>query len=180
MSSWSAVLMQSSVASIVSVGHRELKNDKHKTPDVISESSARAQERNQIAEVPTNGDSSSNPFLTLSSGLGIVASGGVLGVFYALVQKESKNGVDTLYIMSLDDEYQRAKEVVGGLLSAYDLSRENVFLEHAKDIADRLLPAWDTPSEITYNIINLERGSALLQKGQGQYGKSCYEKGPVL
>ncbi|KAI3699895.1 hypothetical protein L2E82_44502 [Cichorium intybus] len=106
--------------------------------------------------------------------------------------RESKNGVDTLYIMSLDDEFQRAKEVVGGLLSAYDLSHENVFLEHAKDIADRLLPAWDTPSEITYNIINLvngkphnlgwteERGSALLQKGQGQNGKSCPEKGPVL
>ncbi|KAI3766285.1 hypothetical protein L2E82_16338 [Cichorium intybus] len=111
------------------------------------------------------------------------------------LQPQSKNGVDsfgglgatlidsldTLYIMGLDDEFQRAKEwvensldfnknydasvfettirVVGGLLSAYDLSGENVFLEKAKDIADRLLPAWDTPSGIPYNIINLVNGN---------------------
>ncbi|KAI3521258.1 hypothetical protein L1887_10719 [Cichorium endivia] len=111
------------------------------------------------------------------------------------LQPQSKNGVDsfgglgatlidsldTLYIMGLDEEFQRAKEwvensldfnknydasvfettirVVGGLLSAYDLSGENVFLEKAKDIADRLLPAWDTPSGIPYNIINLVNGN---------------------
>lgn len=49
---------------------------------------------------------------------------------------------------------------MGGLLSAYDLSGEKVFLEKAKDIADRLLPAWDTPSGIPYNIINLAHGNA--------------------
>lgn len=49
--------------------------------------------------------------------------------------------------------------VVGGLLSAYDLSGDKVFLEKAKDIADRLLPAWDTPSGIPYNIINLANGN---------------------
>ncbi|KAL7597762.1 hypothetical protein Lser_V15G25399 [Lactuca serriola] len=112
------------------------------------------------------------------------------------LQPQSKNGVDsfgglgatlidsldTLYIMGLDDEFQRAKEwvantldfnknydasvfettirVVGGLLSAYDLSGDNVFLEKAKDIADRLLPAWNTPSGIPYNIINLAHGNA--------------------
>ena len=48
--------------------------------------------------------------------------------------------------------------VVGGLLSAYDLSEDKVFLDKAKDIADRLLPAWDTPSGIPYNIINLAQG----------------------
>ncbi|XP_071715547.1 mannosyl-oligosaccharide 1,2-alpha-mannosidase MNS1-like [Rutidosis leptorrhynchoides] len=112
------------------------------------------------------------------------------------LQPQSKNGVDsfgglgatlidsldTLYIMGLDEQFQRAKEwvadsldfnknydasvfettirVVGGLLSAYDLSGENVFLEKAKDIADRLLPAWSTPSGIPYNIINLAHGNA--------------------
>lgn len=50
--------------------------------------------------------------------------------------------------------------VVGGLLSAYDLSGDGVFLEKAKDIADRLLPAWDTSSGIPYNRINLARGQA--------------------
>ncbi|XP_051147921.1 mannosyl-oligosaccharide 1,2-alpha-mannosidase MNS1 [Andrographis paniculata] len=87
------------------------------------------------------------------------------------------DSLDTLYIMGLEEQFQRAREwvshsldfnknyeasvfettirVVGGLLSAYDLSGDTLFLEKAKDIADRLLPAWDTPSGIPYNIINL-------------------------
>ncbi|KAK4269577.1 hypothetical protein QN277_022716 [Acacia crassicarpa] len=111
------------------------------------------------------------------------------------LQPQSKNGVDsfgglgatlvdsldTLYIMGLTEEFQKAREwiansldfnkdyeasvfettirVVGGLLSAYDLSGDKVFLDKARDIADRLLPAWDTPTGIPYNIINLARGN---------------------
>ncbi|KAM7259841.1 hypothetical protein ACFE04_015582 [Oxalis oulophora] len=111
------------------------------------------------------------------------------------LQPQSKNGInsfgglgatlidslDTLYIMGLEEQFQRARDwvadsldfnkdydasvfettirVVGGLLSAYDLSGDKVFLEKAKDIADRLLPAWDTPSGIPYNIINLANGN---------------------
>ncbi|CAN0880422.1 Mannosyl-oligosaccharide 1,2-alpha-mannosidase MNS1 [Linum grandiflorum] len=111
------------------------------------------------------------------------------------LQPQTKNGVDsfgglgatlidaldTLYIMGLDEQFQRAREwvansldfnkdydasvfettirVVGGLLSAYDLSGDKVFIEKAKDIADRLLPAWDTPTGIPYNTINLEHGN---------------------
>ncbi|KAF7843130.1 Mannosyl-oligosaccharide 1,2-alpha-mannosidase MNS1 [Senna tora] len=110
------------------------------------------------------------------------------------LQPQSKNGVDsfgglgatlvdsldTLYIMGLNEQFQKAREwvansldfnkdyeasvfettirVVGGLLSAYDLSGDKVFLEKARDIADRLLPAWNTPSGIPYNIINLAHG----------------------
>ncbi|PSS18182.1 Mannosyl-oligosaccharide 1,2-alpha-mannosidase [Actinidia chinensis var. chinensis] len=112
------------------------------------------------------------------------------------LQPQTKNGVDsfgglgatlidsldTLYIMGLDEQFQRAREwvansldfnknydasvfettirVVGGLLSAYDLSGDKVFLEKAKDIADRLLPAWNTPSRIPHNVINLAHGNA--------------------
>ncbi|KAF8400226.1 hypothetical protein HHK36_013523 [Tetracentron sinense] len=112
------------------------------------------------------------------------------------LQPQTKNGVnsfgglgatlvdslDTLFIMGLEEQFQRAKEwvvnsldfdknyeasvfettirVVGGLLSAYDLSGDKVFLEKARDIADRLLPAWNTPSGIPYNIINLAHGTA--------------------
>nr|XP_027124639.1 mannosyl-oligosaccharide 1,2-alpha-mannosidase MNS1-like [Coffea arabica] len=47
------------------------------------------------------------------------------------------------------------RRVVGGLLSAYDLSGDKVFLEKAQDIADRLLPTYDTPSGIPYNVISL-------------------------
>ncbi|KAK8321443.1 hypothetical protein V6Z12_A12G098700 [Gossypium hirsutum] len=56
--------------------------------------------------------------------------------------------------------FETTIRVVGGLLSTYDLSGDNIFLEKARDIADRLLPAWDTPSGIPYNIINLARGNA--------------------
>ncbi|KAM0916930.1 hypothetical protein ACQ4PT_009926 [Festuca glaucescens] len=112
------------------------------------------------------------------------------------LQPQSKNGVnsfgglgatlvdslDTLYIMGLKDEFQKARDwvaeslsfdkdydasvfettirVVGGLLSAYDMSGDKVFLEKAKDIADRLLPAWDTTSGIPFNSINLAHGRA--------------------
>ncbi|XXG64424.1 hypothetical protein AAC387_Pa05g2381 [Persea americana] len=111
------------------------------------------------------------------------------------LQPQTKNGVnsfgglgatlidslDTLYIMGLHEQFQKAREwvansldfnknyeasvfettirVVGGLLSAYDLSGDKIFLEKAKDIADRLLPAWDTPSGIPYNRINLALGN---------------------
>ncbi|CAN6552048.1 unnamed protein product [Malus baccata var. baccata] len=92
------------------------------------------------------------------------------------------DSLDTLYIMGLDQQFQRAREwvanslnfnknyeasvfettirVIGGLLSAYDLSHDDIFLEKARDIADRLLPAWNTPSGIPYNIINLMYGDA--------------------
>lgn len=50
--------------------------------------------------------------------------------------------------------------VLGGLLSAYDLSGEQMFLIKAQQIADRLLPAWDTASGIPYNVINLATGHA--------------------
>ncbi|KAK6915150.1 Glycoside hydrolase family 47 [Dillenia turbinata] len=92
------------------------------------------------------------------------------------------DSLDTLYIMGLNEQFQRAREwvansldfnknygasvfettirVVGGLLSAYDLSGDKIFLEKARDIADRLLPAWNTPSGIPYNNINLGSGNA--------------------
>lgn len=112
------------------------------------------------------------------------------------LQPQSKSGVnsfgglgatlidslDTLYIMGLNEQFQKAREwvantldfnkdyeasvfettirVVGGLLSAYDLSGDKVFLDKAREIADRLLPAWNTPTGIPYNIINLSHGRA--------------------
>ncbi|KAE9609876.1 hypothetical protein Lal_00006344 [Lupinus albus] len=92
------------------------------------------------------------------------------------------DSLDTLYIMGLDSQFKRAREwiakslyfnkdievsvfettirVLGGLLSAYDLSDDKLFLEKARDIADRLLPAWKTPSGIPFNRINLANGNA--------------------
>ncbi|KAL5223159.1 hypothetical protein ABZP36_027872 [Zizania latifolia] len=92
------------------------------------------------------------------------------------------DSLDTLYIMGLKDEFRKARDwvleslnfdkdyeasvlettirIVRGLLSAYDLSADKIFLEKAKDITDRLLPAWDTSSGIPYNKMNLANGQA--------------------
>ena len=59
--------------------------------------------------------------------------------------------------------------VLGGLLSAYDLSGEPMFLKKAQEIADRLLPAWETPSGIPYNSINLASGHAKNPAWTGVY-----------
>ncbi|KAG0583642.1 hypothetical protein M758_3G151900 [Ceratodon purpureus] len=92
------------------------------------------------------------------------------------------DSLDTLYIMGLKKQFEKARDwvaenldfnknvetsvfettirVLGGLLSAYDLSGEPMFLKKAQQIADRLLPAWETPSGIPYNTINLATGHA--------------------
>lgn len=56
--------------------------------------------------------------------------------------------------------YGFCNRVLGGLLSAYDLSEDSMFLDKAKDLADRLLPAWNSPSGIPYTTINLQSGRA--------------------
>lgn len=57
---------------------------------------------------------------------------------------------------------------VGGLLSAYDLSGDSMFLNKATDLADRLLPAFNTPTGIPYNTINLQSGQAYNPGWTGQ------------
>lgn len=92
------------------------------------------------------------------------------------------DSLDTLYVMGMLDEFKEAKEWVaknlnfnthhsvsvfettiralGGLLSAYDLSGEEVFLNKARDLGDRLLPAFNTPTGIPLNQLNLGSGHA--------------------
>lgn len=86
--------------------------------------------------------------------------------------------MDTLYILGLRKEFKEAKEYVaaidwdlikddepvqlfetviryvGGLLSAYDLSHEKIFVRKAVELVDRLLPAFDTPTGIPYQYVN--------------------------
>jgi mannosyl-oligosaccharide alpha-1,2-mannosidase len=45
--------------------------------------------------------------------------------------------------------------VLGGLLSAYHLSGDDLYLERATDLADRMLPVFDTPSGLPLSMINL-------------------------
>jgi len=85
-----------------------------------------------------------------------------------------------MLIMGLDAEYQRARSwvdekmtldrdadyntfettirVLGGLLSAYHLSGgDDLYLTRARDLADRMLPVFDTPSGLPLSMINLQK-----------------------
>lgn len=79
------------------------------------------------------------------------------------------DSLDTLWLMGLTEDFEAAKEwvrtkldfgrctrmmsffetnirMVGGLLSAYDLSGDRVFLDKAKDLANRMDPSFDSSS----------------------------------
>ncbi|HSG08852.1 MAG TPA: glycoside hydrolase family 47 protein [Longimicrobiales bacterium] len=88
---------------------------------------------------------------------------------------------DTMLLMGLDEEAARAKEVIlgtlsfdqditvqvfevtirllGGLLSAYQMDGDARWLELATDLADRLLPAFDSPTGMPYVRVNLATGA---------------------
>uniref|UniRef100_A0AAR2KDT1 alpha-1,2-Mannosidase n=1 Tax=Pygocentrus nattereri TaxID=42514 RepID=A0AAR2KDT1_PYGNA len=87
------------------------------------------------------------------------------------------DSLDTLYIMGLTEDYQEAKEwvhnnldlnsngeaslfevnirYVGGLLSAYYLTGEEVFKQKVLELGEKLLPAFSTPTGIPRGVINL-------------------------
>jgi len=93
------------------------------------------------------------------------------------------DGADTLYIMGLHDEYKMAREwiahsfdfksastdvsvfeinirFVGGLLSLYALTKDEIYKIKAVQIVDKLLPAFNTPTGIPNAILNLKTGSS--------------------
>ncbi|KAJ7016913.1 glycoside hydrolase family 47 protein [Mycena alexandri] len=95
------------------------------------------------------------------------------GIGYTVI-----DSIDTMLLMGLEDEYARARKwvetsmsfdrdanfntfettirVLGGLLSAYELTDgDELYLERAVDLADRLLPVFDTPSGLPYSQVNL-------------------------
>jgi mannosidase alpha-like ER degradation enhancer 2 len=49
--------------------------------------------------------------------------------------------------------------LLGGLLSAYQLDGDKRFLELAVDLANRLMPAFDSPTGMPYRFVNLETGT---------------------
>jgi hypothetical protein len=87
------------------------------------------------------------------------------------------DSLDTLWLMNLKDEFWQARDWVrdnlnhnkntqvsvfettirslGGLLSAYDWSGDDVFLVQAADLGKRLFQAFDTASGIPYGQVNL-------------------------
>lgn len=92
------------------------------------------------------------------------------------------DSLDTLYIMGLMEEYNDAKEwvktsldlnsngeaslfevnirYVGGLLSAYYLTGEEIFKAKVLELGEKLLPAFNTPTGIPRGVINLGSGTS--------------------
>ncbi len=88
---------------------------------------------------------------------------------------------DTMVLMGLDEEAERAKRLVlenltfdhdftvqvfeitirtlGGLITAYQLDGDERFLALATDLADRLLPAFQSPTGMPYWGVNLRTGA---------------------
>ena len=93
------------------------------------------------------------------------------------------DAIDTLHIMGLMDEFNEAREwiansfnmrlargelsvfetnirFVGGLLSTYALTADKMFLNKAQEVADLLLPAFNTPTGIPLALVNMQTGRA--------------------
>uniref|UniRef100_A0ABM5F5N8 alpha-1,2-Mannosidase n=1 Tax=Pogona vitticeps TaxID=103695 RepID=A0ABM5F5N8_9SAUR len=92
------------------------------------------------------------------------------------------DALDTMWILGLKEEFEDARKwvatelrfdknvdvnlfesairILGGLLSTYHLSGDSLFLEKAKDIGSRLMPAFNTPSKIPFSDVNIGRGTA--------------------
>ncbi|XP_029452275.1 mannosyl-oligosaccharide 1,2-alpha-mannosidase IA [Rhinatrema bivittatum] len=90
------------------------------------------------------------------------------------------DALDTLFIMEMKDEFAEAKEwveknldfnvnaevsvfevnirFVGGLLSAYFLSGEEVFRKKAVELGEKLLSAFNTPTGIPWALLNIKSG----------------------
>ncbi|XP_069435678.1 endoplasmic reticulum mannosyl-oligosaccharide 1,2-alpha-mannosidase-like [Ovis canadensis] len=92
------------------------------------------------------------------------------------------DALDTMWILGLKKEFQEARKwvskklrfrkdvdvnlfestirILGGLLSAFHLSGDVLFLKKAEDFGNRLMPAFRTPSKIPYSIVNIGTGVA--------------------
>jgi mannosidase alpha-like ER degradation enhancer 2 len=90
------------------------------------------------------------------------------------------DALDTLILAGLDEEAARARELVaaelrfdhpievqvfeitirilGGLLSSYQLTRDQRLLELAEDLGERLLPAFESPTGMPYRYVDLVTG----------------------
>ncbi|RKP17627.1 hypothetical protein ROZALSC1DRAFT_30596 [Rozella allomycis CSF55] len=82
----------------------------------------------------------------------------------------TKNGIGATLIDSLDtlwddfvSTFETTIRILGGLLSAYDLSGDERILPKIVDIADRLFPAFNSPNGIPYSRINLKTGEHFSQ-----------------
>ncbi|WP_242146176.1 glycoside hydrolase family 47 protein [Sphingomonas sp. BAUL-RG-20F-R05-02] len=112
---------------------------------------------------PVSGTFSSFPLKTHHLGLSLVEA------------------LDTLWVMGLDSRFEdgvawvkadldfavdgevsvfeTSIRLIGGLLSAHHACGDAVLLAKARDLADRLLPAFATPTGMPYRFVNLKTGA---------------------
>ena len=93
--------------------------------------------------------------------------------------------------------YYTASRLLGGLLSAHYLSTElpdlapasedelgsageDLYIEKATDLADRLLGAFDSPTGIAYPLVNLETRQGGYSKGNGKTTQTAHAAGALL
>ena len=90
------------------------------------------------------------------------------------------DSLDTLWLMNMTEEFQQARDWVahhlrhdqpvkvsvfettirslGGLLAAYDWSHDDIFLQQAKDLGQRLFKSFSNPLGIPYGQVDLATG----------------------
>ncbi|XP_035478443.1 mannosyl-oligosaccharide 1,2-alpha-mannosidase IA isoform X1 [Scophthalmus maximus] len=124
----------------------------------------------------------------------LTRNGHVGNMFGGLRGASIIDSLDTLYIMGLMDEYNDAKEwvkssldlnsngeaslfevnirYVGGLLSAYYLTGEELFKNKALELGEKLLPAFNTPTGIPRGVINLGSSGTSWSWGWASAGSS--------
>ncbi|CAI5980140.1 unnamed protein product [Closterium sp. NIES-65] len=66
--------------------------------------------------------------------------------------------------------FETTIRILGGLLSAYDLSGDPMLLAKAKELADKLLPAFTTPTGIPLAFVNLASGTSRSHGWTGSIG----------
>ncbi|XP_035381886.1 mannosyl-oligosaccharide 1,2-alpha-mannosidase IA isoform X3 [Electrophorus electricus] len=124
----------------------------------------------------------------------LTRNGHIGNMFGGLRGASIVDSLDTLYIMGLTEDYKEAKEwvinnldlnsngeaslfevnirYVGGLLSAYYLTGEEVFKQKVLELGEKLLPAFNTPTGIPRGVINLGSSGTSWSWGWASAGSS--------
>jgi len=78
---------------------------------------------------------------------------------------------DELNFGKLDQDvsvFELTIRALGGLLGAHALSDRPIFLQRARELAEQVLPAFDTPSQLPWPYWNLHRGNRSASPSQAQ------------
>lgn len=112
---------------------------------------------------PVSGTYSSFPIKTHHLGLSLIEALDTLWVMG--LDSQFQDGVDWVKAnldFDVDGEvsvFETSIRLVGGLLSAHHASGDPVLIAKARDLADRLLPAFATTTGMPYRFVNLKTGA---------------------